>query len=158
MSAYICKPVHIATCAAIIMESVKFDDPKPSAASIAVELARENIISVSYRYGPEGRAAYAPILKAITSTLADAGWKPSQTIESNNNAGKDNQAIHEMLAEEETPASYIAQCRWAKPIEYTKTEAIMYLTCLRYQSNEHNKWKESDAYKWSSDALAKTGV
>ena len=31
----------------------------------------------------------------------------------------------------------------------------MYLTCLRYQSNEHDKWKESNAYKWSSDALAK---
>ena len=64
MSAFICKPVHIATCAAIIMESVKFDDPKPSAASIAVELARENIISVRLPLWTGGKSCLRADLKS----------------------------------------------------------------------------------------------
>ena len=83
MSAYICSPIHIATCAHIIKTQCHLIGDKISETDIRVKLAVENFNSVAFRYGPEGRAKYALLLGVIAGELAKAGWDESHVVSCN---------------------------------------------------------------------------
>ena len=75
MSAYIVNPTHIATCARIIREIVfQYEDDPPSDTDIRMDLAMANVISVAYRYGPEGQRDNQAMFASTLAKLSDASW------------------------------------------------------------------------------------
>lgn len=145
MSAFICNPRHIATCAEFIVDRQRHSNLKRP--DVAVELARENVASVAFRYGPTGQAIYAELIgatvgeaaatvEAITSK-ATRGFSPGAEA-----------TVADMLPEGQTTAEYIAACRFAEPVDCMSTEAFMHLQCLDYQSCEHPEWQGSQAQEW----------
>lgn len=153
MSAYICSPIHIATCAQLIKDAGKYDREIESmtVADIAIELAKANMASVAWRYGPEGQAAYAGLLNFIGSHLSDAGYTPDQVIA---NVGTTD--LEDMLGDQ-TVNEYLAACRWARPHPSTPAEAWQYLRCYRYQSCEPPQWDASKVNGWVTLALEDQG-
>ncbi len=149
MSAFVVTAEHIATCAQIIMENVyEFAREKPDDESIRMDLAMANVISVAWRYGPEGQRAYAPILSAIIGNLDDAGWDTSGTQLPESTSDVNNACFDD----EYTVTQYLDDCRSATPIVYTPSEAWMYLSCLEYQSCEPPEWEGCKMQSWICQA------
>ena len=152
MSAFICSPRHIATCAEVIKKEVidHGSDPK-TRDEVAVILASENITSVAWRYSPEGAGFYAkmmaPIIESITASEGLTHEAPGLEI-------ADSPADLPGLMEGETIPSFIEKCRKAAPVPHTPPEGFMYLECLNYQSCEHAGWPSSQAYDWITQAKA----
>ena len=145
MSAFVVNPTHIATCARIIREIVfEYKDDPPSDESIRMDLAIANVISVAWRYGPEGQQAYAPIREKIIGQLDAAGY--------NTNGTQLPQAISDVneacFDDGYTVTDYLNDCRSAEAIPYNDTEACEYLSCLNYQSCEPPDWKDSKVRLW----------
>ena len=162
MSAFICHEYHIATCAEIVKQSDPHGLRDTPRADIAVAMAKENLASVAYRYGPEGQAAYAPLLNAIVGGLVESGWKTSDVVSGAPPAEAD--PLADMLPDGVTVPEYVAACRWAEPVAgWSPAEAHQYLACLAYQSCEHPEWAKSPvrewvdfAFGWLSDRLVRT--
>ena len=149
MSAHVCNPTHIATCAQIIREMTHNQDP-PSEIDIRMTLAKENVASVAWRYGPEGQAAYAPLLGAIMGELMKKGWDANQIASPGAQVETDiNEAC---FGGESTVAQYFMDCRTATPQPWTEPEAYMYLNCYSYQACEHPEWKDSEAYRLAQES------
>ena len=145
MSAFVVSTSHIATCAQIVREIVfHYDDAPPSDESIRMDLAMANIISVTWRYGPEGREAYAKSMAGILEQLSDAGWETIETsiAESTSDA---NVACFE---DGYTVSNYLADCRAANASTYNNAEAFQYLSCLEYQSCEPPGWEKNKVRDW----------
>ena len=145
MSAYVVSPTHIATCARIIREIIfKYDDNPPSDESIRADLAMANVISVAYRYGPQGERVNQAMFAKIINSLADAGW---DTINAAPPAGIAN--VNEACFDDGyTVSHYLDDCRSAKPVHYNHAEACEYLACLNYQSCEPPEWEDSKVRMW----------
>ena len=141
MSAFVCHEIHIATCAHMVKQADLHDLADTSAADIAVELGKENLASVAYRYSDRGRAIYAEILAPIVEAMI-AG---SNAVALEPTEGVD--MLGDMLGDM-TPAQYLAACRWAKPVHCTTAEAWQYTACLIYQSCEHPEWTACTAREW----------
>ena len=146
MSAFMCNPRHIATCADIIVKKVfEHRDEKPSREEIRIELATQNMESVSFRYSPEGREAYSSITEAITGALQGAGWESGAVIQMNLDDAHDQ------------PEKFFPwrtdEFMFAEPLRlYQPEEAYRYLSCLGYQSCEHPGWLDSRARQWIEEA------
>ncbi len=145
MSAYVVSAAHIATCAAIIREIVfHYHDDPPSDESIRMDLAMANVISVAYRYGPDGERANQPMFDAILGELSDSGW---DTTNASLPAGTSD--VNEACFDEGyTITDYLADCRSAEAAHYIPAEAVKYLSCLDYQSCEPPEWKDSKVRMW----------
>ena len=145
MSAYVVSAAHIATCAQIIREIVfHYHDDPPSDESIRMDLAMANVISVAYRYGPEGERANQPMFASILGNLSDAGW---DTTNAALPAGIRD--VNEACFDEGyTVTDYLADCRSAEAVHYSHAEACQYLSCLDYQSCEPPEWKDSKVRMW----------
>ena len=145
MSAYVVTPAHIATCAKIIREIIfHFDKNPPSDSDVRMDLAMANVISVTFRYGPEGRRAYASIFSSILGQLDDAGWDTSG-VDHPEGVSDINAACFE---EGYTVSDYLRDCRSAEPRRYSHAEACEYLSCLNYQSCEPPNWPDSKVRMW----------
>ena len=149
MSAFLVTARHIATLAAYIHSEVR--PAGKTRAEIATALALENVASVTFRYGPEGAAAYAPIFAGIEGALSASGWQvpdrpaPEETPEA---------AASEFLPEGVTLGQFLHQCReMAYVPAATDAEMHGYLSCYRYQACEHEGWQTSDACQWTRQAL-----
>ena len=146
MSAFVVSATHIATCAQIVREIVfKYDDNPPTDENIRMDLAMANIISVSWRYGPEGEKHNADMFSKILGNLSDAGWDTSQA-ELPPGSEDVNEAC--CFADGYTVSHYFQDCRSAKPLIYTHAEACEYLSCLHYQSCEPPDWEDSKVRMW----------
>ena len=145
MSAFVVTPTHIATCAQIIREIVfHYDDDPPSDQSIRMDLAMANVISVAYRYGPDGARAYASMFATILGNLSDSGW---DTTNAALPAGTSD--VNEACFDEGyTVTDYLADCRSAEAVHYNHAEACQYLSCLNYQSCEPPEWKDNKVRMW----------
>ena len=151
MSAWICPPRHIATCAKAICETAA--DSSLHEVDVRMLLAKENVASVAYRYGPAGHAAYAPILNEIVEGLAEQGHKPENiqvTSVGQNEPDVDTICFGDG---DYTTAQYFMDCRTATPVPYTDSEAYMYLGCYQYQACEHSEWEESKAFELTERAI-----
>lgn len=118
--------------------------------SVRAELASQNMTSVAFRYGPEGEEHYAEMFSDISKAMTAAGFKSGDVIAAPN-ATSETEALTEMLGGQ-TPAEYLADCRWAKPAKWTDAKAVRYLSCLFYQSCEHEGWEDSKAKKYIMSA------
>jgi len=151
MSAYLCDPLHIATCADIIYSKVyRFHSGyrKMERPDIAQGLARENWRSVSFRYSPMGKEAYAALLGQIERQLRDAGHREVLR-------GADLNNDLPGPAHVESYSDYLLKSRMAKPLTWEKHPAgdwLKWLACLDYQSCEHDEWEKSDARMWLLEA------
>ena len=145
MSAFVVSAAHIATCAKIIREIVfHYQKDAPSDESIRTDLAMANMISVAWRYGPEGQLAYQPMFASILNNLCDAGW---DTTNAALPAGTSN--VNEACFDEGyTVTDYLADCRSAEAVHYNHAEACEYLACLQYQSCEPPEWNDSKVRMW----------
>ena len=145
MSAFVVNPTHIATCAAIIREIVfQYEDDPPSDTDIRMDLAMANVISVAYRYGPEGRRDNQAMFASTLAKLSNAGW---DTIDAALPAGISD--VNEACFDDGyTFSDFLSDCRSAKAIPYSNAEACEYLSCLNYQSCESPGWKDSKARMW----------
>ena len=142
MSAFVCSKTHIATCAQAIHKELEGHESLPNEIDIRMMLAKENVASVAWRYGPEGHAAYAPLLGAILGELSEKGWDADRLVA----AGLKDKSINEAcFVEGYTVAQFLMDCRTASPQPHTAAEAFMYLSCLSYQSCEHPEWEQSEA-------------
>lgn len=145
MSAYVVNPTHIATCARIIREIIfRYHDDPPSDESIRTDLAMANVISVAYRYSPEGERVNQAMFAPILAHLSEAGWDttnatPPPGISDVNEA---------CFVEGYTVSHYLDDCRAAEPVDYNHAEACEYLACLNYQSCEPPEWKDSKVRMW----------
>ena len=151
MSAFVVSPEHIATCAEIIRSTTfeYHDANAPDDAAIRTELAIANVASVAWRYGPDGQAAYAPMLAAIVETLTQ------ETEVSTPKAIDDVDKA--CFYDGHTWMQYVEDCQAAEPVNYTPAEGWQYLSCLHYQACEPPEWKESKVYKWMLEAKAALG-
>ena len=145
MSAFVVSAAHIATCAQIIREIVfHYHDDPPSDESIRIDLAMANVISVAYRYGPEGELANQPMFDTILGNLSDSGWDttnaalPAGTSDVNEACFDDGYTV----------TDYLADCRSAEAVHYTPAEAVQYLSCLNYQSCEAPDWEDTKVRRW----------
>ena len=145
MSAFVVNPAHIATCAKIIREIVfRYEDDPPSDTDVRMDLAMANVISVAFRYGPEGRRSYASIFSTIIGKLDDAGWDTS-----NAQLPEGTSDVNEACFDDGyTVTAYLDDCRSAEPIRYSHAEACEYLSCLSYQSCEPPNWEQSKVRLW----------
>ena len=145
MSAYVVNPTHIATCARIIREIIfKYDDDPPSEESVRSDLAMANVISVAYRYGPEGERVNQAMFAPILAQLSDAGWDTANAAPP---AGIAN--VNEACFEDGyTVSNYLDDCLSAEPVDYDHAEACEYLACLNYQSCETPEWVDSKVRMW----------
>ena len=151
MSAFVVSATHIATCAEIVRKIVfKYDDNPPSDESIRMDLAMANVISVSFRYGPQGEKLYTSMFSDILDSLASSGWDTSQAREPQG-AEDVNQACFE---EGYTVSNYLEECRAASPVVYSHAEACEYLSCLHYQSCESPEWNGSKVQMWILESKA----
>ena len=150
MSAYICHEWHIATCAVIVKDSEIGELADVSRQDIAVELARANMLSVAWRYGPEGQVAYADMTRKLLGELAASQWEVDGDAIALAQAGSEGVLAAHL---DGSPAEYLAACRWASTSSCEPEEAHAYLRCLRYQSCEPPDWKESEACRWIEAAL-----
>lgn len=146
MSAFICNPLHVSTCAAIIAPG-----PTRMRVDTARELAATNVASVAYRYSPSGRASYASLIGDIVTALVAAGYEPRDIKCSLHS----DFGIRDLLGDK-SAAEHIAECCWTEPLKrhWQLEEAAKWLRCLRYQSCEHPEWEDSDANKWTEAKLA----
>lgn len=145
MSAFICNPVHIATCAEILHERTfskregEWQDmmgrthAAPHRADLRAKLGAANVASVAWRYSDDGRAAYEDLFQAIAG---DVPLAPGA-----------QDGIADMLPASSVP-DYIAACRWAQPVFASVAEAFQYLSCLEYQCCEPPDWKASEVKGW----------
>ena len=151
MSAYVCHEFHIATCAQIIKDSGIAEVEDIARPDIAVLLARQNMLSVAWRYGPEGHAAYGQMIRTVLGELVGSDW------EVDGDAIAVAQAtVGDVLAGQltGTPAEFLAACRWASPRRYEAEEAHAYLRCLRYQSCENPDWSTCMVARWIEQAIS----
>ena len=138
MSAFVVSTAHIATCAAILRETVfEYENNPPSDTDIRMDLAMSNVISVTWRYGPAGQQAYAPILASIVGKLDESGYN-TNGAELPEAASGVNEACFD---DGYTVTDYFEDCRKAKAIHYSLAEAFMYLSCFTYQSCEPPGWE-----------------
>ena len=151
MSAFICSPAHIATCAKILCETVidvEGEEESRTEEDIRRALAQANVASVAWRYGPEGKAAYAPMINAVAKAFgAVVDLEPSETNVDRICFGDSSRTI----------AGYAVECCDAEAIDYTEAEGFKYLSCLEYQSCEHPEWEQSEVREWvrlAKDELA----
>ena len=142
MSAYICNPTHIATCAKIVINEKAAPSLILHQADIAEKLGRENVASVAWRYGSEGTATYAEMMAKFLNGISALQTRPSM----------DDGGLPGMVESVSVP-EYLFRCRSFAPIEYTPAEGYMYLACLSYQSCEHPRWKDTQANKWITSAM-----
>ena len=118
-----------------------------------MDLAMSNVISVTWRYGPAGQQAYAPILASIAGKLNDAGCDagntplPQATSDVNDACFDDGYTV----------TDYFEDCRKAQAIRYNAAEAFMYLSCFTYQSCEPPGWKGSKVQVWMQQAQCSLG-
>ncbi len=151
MSAFVVTATHIATCAQIVREIIfKYDDNPPSDESIRMDLAMANVISVAWRYGPEGEKVYAGMFSNILDSLKSSGWDTSQA-ELPQGTEDVNKACFE---EGYTVSNYLDDCRSAAPLVYSHAEACEYLSCLHYQSCEPPEWNASRVRTWIVESKA----
>ena len=145
MSAFVVNPTHIATCARIIREIVfQYEDDPPSDPDIRMELAMANVISVAYRYGPEGRRDNQAMFASILDNLSDAGW---DTIDAHLPTGISD--VNDACFDDGyTVSDFLSDCRSAEAIPYSNAEACEYLSCLNYQSCESPGWNDIKARMW----------
>lgn len=154
MSARVLSPKHIATCAHIVRHTAyKYAPNPPSVIDIRMELAKENIASVAWRYGPEGQLAYAPIVGFINDSLLAKGWDqeqiaaPGLQMETEINRACFGDGDY-------TVPQYMMDCRSASPVtDYEDAEAYMYLRAYRYHACEHPEWKDTNAFGMVDHAL-----
>ena len=137
MSAFICNETHIATCAAIMKEAGLDALRTVSRADLAEAMARENLMSVAWRYGPEGCKAYSDLMQEHIGQLQDQGWTIME------GGASEEDPLADMLGEGADGRSYMQACRTAAPADYEAEEAYQYLSCWRYQSCEHPEWDTS---------------
>ena len=154
MSAFIVSTTHIATCAAILRETVfEYENNPPSDTDIRMDLAMSNVISVTWRYGPAGQKAYAPILASIVGKLDESGYDTNGTELPEATSGVNDACFDDGY----TVTDYLADCHKAKAIHYSLAEAFMYLSCFTYQSCEPPGWKGSKVQNWMQQAQCSLG-
>lgn len=147
MSAFICSPKHIATCAQAIWHHTETNMLE---SEIRHLLLRENIVSVCCRYnqGPTGFIKYlGPWLDGI---MREPIQRPNLYHELETDPEK-LKIVHRIVYEQigcDNFHDYVKQYDEADPIKYTNAEAVKYLECLGYQSCEYSKWPKSTAYKF----------
>ena len=145
MSAFVVSPTHIATCAQIVRKIVfKYDKNPPSDENIRMDLAIANVISVIWRYGPEGEKAHATMFSNILDSLSQSGWN-TDTAKLPQGTEDVNEACFD---EGYTVSIYLDECRAASPLACSHAEANEYLSCLHYQSCEPPGWQESKVRMW----------
>lgn len=149
MSAFICTPLHIATCAAIVKAAEIRDLEETSREDIAEEFARENMRSVAFRYGDEGREFYKKLMAPIIEH-----FEAMDGVQVVAGGPADGESLADMM--DQSPTEFIAECRAAPVAAHAKAEAFMYLACLEYQSCEHPEWRKSKARRWIE--LAQLGL
>ena len=145
MSAFVVSATHIATCAQIVREIIfKYDDNPPSDESIRMDLAMANVISVAWRYGPEGEKAHAKMFSDILDSLCQSGWNTTRA-----ELPQGTDSVNEACFDEGyTVSNYLDDCRAAAPLIYSHAEACEYLSCLHYQSCEPPGWQQSKVRMW----------
>lgn len=148
MSAWVLTPKHIATCAKAIDEIL--DIRGKERADIAETLARENLASVAFRYGPEGEELYSKLFGHITERLEKL--EEGHVVEFVTSSDSDFN-LGDMIPGDLSVPEYIVACRNAEPLQdASEAEQHQYLSCLNYQSCEHPQWQESDARAWIVEA------
>ena len=150
MSAFVVNAAHIATCAKVIFETVfKHERDRPDEKAIRADLALANIASVAWRYGPDGEAAYAPMLGMIAEQLKGAGYGAAQVTGPSPSTEDIDKAC---FCEGYTWQQFLKDCESADSVKYSPAEAFQYLSCLNYQSCELPDWKTSKVCEWIRDA------
>ena len=154
MSAFVVSAAHIATCAAILRETVfEHENAPPSDTDIRMDLAMSNVISVTWRYGPADQQAYAPILASIAGKLDESGYNTNGAELPEATSGVNEACFDDGF----TVTDYFEDCRRAKAISYSLAEAFMYLSCFAYQSCEPPGWKGSKVQVWMQQAQCSLG-
>ena len=157
MSAFVVTSKHIATCAKIIREKALYDEG-PDNLAIRRELAEQNIESVAYRYGPEGRAEYAklfgPLIAQLTESLPEGAEVEIPSPEGLSADGEKVQDLAKVVGFESSAElqQWFRDVTTAEPIEFSPEEGFQYLRCLSYQSCEHPAWQKSKAHHWIESA------
>jgi len=158
MSAYLCEPVHIATCAEIIYSRTYLFNSGyrgMGIPDIAQRLASENWKSVSFRYSPMGQESYEKLLQSIEVELASLGWQAKEVLK-----GADLENDLPGPAHVSSYSDYILKSRMARPVDwkcatlYSPGDWLSWFGCLNYQSCEHDGWERSEARMWILEAEA----
>ena len=148
MSAFICTHDHIATCAAAIKQHAS-DVDNIEESGIRLMLAKENMDSVAYRYGPVGAKVYA---RMFTEQLC--GSEALQRAEEEISQRDAEAELREMLPGGMSSVEFLSLCESAEPQPQTNEELVKRLGCLEYQSCEHPEWKTSESRRWIHETLA----
>ncbi len=135
MSASVCSPLHIATCADVITHQLT-NYELPPVPDIAAILAKENLASVAFRYSPEGVDKYAERMASLVKKYREQGYEVVSAPVAD---------IIELI-DYTTTEDYVQACKNTQPLPSVElAEAFQYLTCYRYQSCEHDAWENSFA-------------